>query len=147
MTHAKVTPFERTIHTTNNWLNELMEELGWHDSHRAYQGLRVVLHALRDRLTVDEVADLGAQLPMLMRGLYYEGWRPAAKPSRDRNREQFLVPVAAVFRDDPHVFPEAVAWAVFKLLEKHVSAGEISDVVHILPREIRSLWPERVESE
>jgi uncharacterized protein (DUF2267 family) len=141
MTATANAPFEHTIHTTNAWLKDLMHELGWQDRHRAYRALRAVLHSLRDRLPVAEVADLGAQLPMLVRGLYYEGWAPSEKPSRVRTREDFLAPIAAAFRDEPDVFPEAVAWAVFRLLAGRVSAGEIADIEHVLPSEIRSLWP------
>src|SRR5262249_44622070 len=126
------------IHTTNIWL----EELGWEDRRRAYQALRAVLHALRDRLTVAEVADLGAQLPLLIRGLYYEGWTPQEKSVKQRKREDFLAHIAATFRDHWEVYPEGVAWAVFKVLARHVSAGEIWDVLHVLPAEIRSLWPD-----
>ena len=135
-------PIERTVHTTNSWLKELMEELGWHDRERAYHALRAVLHALRDRLTVAEAADLGAQLPMLIRGLYYEGWTPSGKPVKERNQEDFLAHVDAAFRGHPEICPEGVAWAVFKLLRRHVSPGEIGDVRHVLPATIRSLWPD-----
>ena len=127
---------------SNAWLKELMEELDWQDRHRAYRALRAVLHALRDRLTVEETADLGAQLPMLIRGLYYEGWTPSGKPVKERKREDFLAHIEAAFRDDPAIFPEAVAGAVFKVLQRHVSAGEIGDVKQILPVQIRALWPE-----
>ncbi|MDR3638475.1 MAG: DUF2267 domain-containing protein [Isosphaeraceae bacterium] len=137
-THA---PFESTYQTTNLWLKQLMAELGWDDAHRAYHALRAVLHALRDRLTVEEAVDLGAQLPMLVRGFYYEGWVPAGKPLKERKKEDFLAHIAAEFRHDPEVFPEAVAWAVFKVLESRVSAGEIRDVAHVLPSDIRTLWP------
>ncbi len=68
--------FDTTVQKTNIWLNDLMKVLGWQDRHKAYLALRATLHALRDRLTVDEVAHFGAQLPMLMRGFYYEGWDP-----------------------------------------------------------------------
>ncbi len=134
-------PFESTYHTTHAWLNELMKELVWDDPHLAYRALRVVLHALRDRLTVDEAADLGAQLPMLIRGLYYEGWVPAGKPVRERKKEEFLAHIAEAFKYDPDVYAEGVAWAVFKVLQRHVSAGEMKDVMHILPADIQSLWP------
>ncbi|QEH38994.1 hypothetical protein OJF2_76060 [Aquisphaera giovannonii] len=134
-------PFEGTIRTTSTWLSELTEGLEWDDPHRAYRALRSVLHALRDRLTVAEAVDLGAQLPMLIRGLYYEGWTPNHKPVRERRREDFLAHIAAAFRDDPEVSPEGVAWAVFEVLQRHVSAGEIGDVKAILPAEIRTLWP------
>lgn len=134
-------PFESTYQTTSVWLKELMEELSWDDRHRAYHALRAVLHALRDRLTVEETADLGAQLPMLVRGLYYEGWVPSGKPAKERRKEEFLAHVAEAFNHDPLVYPEAVAWTVFKVLERHVSAGEINDVKHVLPSVIRDLWP------
>jgi hypothetical protein len=62
--------------------------------------LRATLHALRDRLTVEEVAQLGAQLPMLIRGFYYEGWDPTGKPLRERHEEQFLVRISREFSDD-----------------------------------------------
>ena len=101
----------------------------------------MVLHALRDRLTVDEAADLGAQLPLLIRGLYYEGWDPSSTPVKERHREVFLHHITAAFQGDAGIFPEGIAWAVFKVLERHVSSGEIKDILHVLPREIRSLWP------
>ena len=79
--------FDATLHKTNSWLKELMGMLGSEDRHRAYLALRATLHALRDRLTVEEVAQLGAQLPMLIRGFYYEGWDPTGKPLRIRDKE------------------------------------------------------------
>lgn len=133
--------FDTTIHKTNAWLNELMRILGWQDRHKAYLALRTVLHALRDRLTVEEAAQLGAQLPVLIRGFYYEGWDPAGKPVRERDREQFLARIAQAFRNDKTVDPERVARAVFTVLAKRVSEGEIEDVKQILPAEIRDLWP------
>jgi uncharacterized protein (DUF2267 family) len=133
--------FDSTVHTTNAWLKELMEELRWEERHRAYHALRAVLHGLRDHLTVDEVATLGAQLPMLVRGFYYEGWHPADKPLRERKKEQFLAHIAAAFRDDPSIDPEDVARAVFGLLARHVSGGEVGGLKHVLPAELRTLWP------
>jgi uncharacterized protein (DUF2267 family) len=64
--------FDKTVQTTNAWLNEIMEAIG-PDGRRAYRILAAVLHALRDRLTVDETAQLGAQLPILVRGLTISG--------------------------------------------------------------------------
>jgi uncharacterized protein (DUF2267 family) len=142
MSLTAIAPIERTVHTTNSWLEELMEELGWQDRLRAYHALRAVLHALRDRLTVAEAADLGAQLPMLIRGLYYEGWTPHGKPVKERKKEDFLAHIAGALRGHAEIFPEGLAWAVFKVLQRHVSAGEIGDVKHVLPAPIRSLWPE-----
>jgi uncharacterized protein (DUF2267 family) len=142
MSLTAIGPIERAVHTTNVWLKELMEELGWEDREHAYHALGAVLHALRDRLTVVEAADLGAQLPMLIRGLYYEGWNPSGKPVKERSREEFLAHIAAAFPSDAEMYPEGIAWAVFTVLRRHVSAGEIGDVKHVLPVQIRSLWPE-----
>jgi len=71
MTQTSLAAFDSTLQTTNIWLNDILGQLGWQDHHRAYHALRAVLHALRDRLTVDQAAALAAQLPMLVRGFYY----------------------------------------------------------------------------
>jgi len=132
--------FDTTVHKTHTWLHEIMQELGWEDRHKAYLGLRTTLHALRDRLSVEETAQLGAQLPMLIRGLYYEGWNPTGKPEKVRHKTAFLAPIRDHFRDDWHVDPEEIARAVLKVLTQHVSEGEIADIKHCLPTELRELW-------
>jgi uncharacterized protein (DUF2267 family) len=133
--------FDTTLQRTHTWLKDLMLVLGWQERRKAYQALRATLHALRDRLTVEETAHLGAQLPMLIRGFYYEGWDPTGKPVKERHREQFLDRIRQQFRADEQVDPELVAAAVFMVLASRVTEGEIEDVLQVLPSEIRDLWP------
>ena len=132
--------FDTTVQKTNIWLRNIMQELGWEDRHKAYVGLRTTLHALRDRLTPEETAQFGAQLPMLIRGLYYAGWTPTGKPRKVRHKAEFLAPIRDHFREDWHVEPEEIARAVLKVLAAHMSAGEIEDVKQLLPQELKELW-------
>jgi len=143
MSMTGIEAFDTTLQKTHVWLNELMQEMGWEsgERHKAYLGLRSVLHALRDRLTIEEAVQLGAQLPMLIRGFYYEGWRLSGKPVRERHEEEFLSHIKAAFRDDVTVDPKRLARAVLKLLAMRITAGEIEDIQHLLPRELRALWP------
>lgn len=141
MTTTGIEGFERSLHLTNIWLKDLMGRLQTDDRHLAYLALRTTLHALRDRLTVDEAAHLGAQLPMLVRGVYYEDWHPAGKPLRERTGAAFLEHVK-VEAHDPNFDPEPAVRAVFGVLAERVSAGEIEDVKSILPRPIRAFWPD-----
>ncbi|MDB4967194.1 MAG: hypothetical protein JWN44_2883 [Myxococcales bacterium] len=138
MSQTGLETFDTTVQKTNHFINELMAELGWQDKHKAYLALKATLHALRDRLTVEEVAQLGAQLPMLSRGFYYEGWRPAGKPLKERHKAEFLAHIDHELRRGD---PELVARAVFTVLARRVSAGEIADVKQTLPSELRELWP------
>lgn len=134
--------FDTTVHKTNTWLKDVMVELGVSERRTAYDALRVVLHALRDRLTIEEVAELSAQLPMLIRGFYYEGWDPSRTPTRERHLEQFLSRIEEQFPRGGEFDSARVAQAVFAVLSRHVSEGEIADVEHVLPEEIRELWPQ-----
>lgn len=109
MTASHPAVFGQTLQKTRAWLKELSEELGWQDEHKVYIALRAVLHALRDRLTVEEAAQLGAQLPMLIRGFYYDGWHPAGKPVKERHQEALLAHVKGVFKKDERVNAEMVA--------------------------------------
>jgi uncharacterized protein (DUF2267 family) len=141
MNKGVITVFNKTLEKTHIWLRELMEELDWEDEHKAYSALRVVLQTLRDRLTIEETAQLGAQLPMLVRGFYFEGWDPSGKPVRERHQSDFLARISSYFKDDELVIPEKIARAVFKVLAKHITEGEIRDVQHVIPGELRMLWP------
>jgi uncharacterized protein (DUF2267 family) len=136
-----VAAFERAVKTAYEWLDELGQELGWHDRQHAYVGLRAALHSLRDRLSVDEAADLAAQLPLLVRGIYFEGWNPSATPVRVRDRAGFLAPIEAALIWEPVPMADRVARAVFALLARHLTAGEIDDVLANLPGPIAELFP------
>lgn len=137
-------PFEKTYRKSEEWLTGLCEELGWNDRRNAYRALRVTLHTLRDRLPMEEALQMGAQLPMLIRGLYYEGWKPWTTPNKDLDRAEFLAVVGDAFREHPAVNPEKVAMAVFRLLERHISAGETKDIAAVLPEKLRALWLDAV---
>jgi len=135
-------PFDTTIHKTHVWLNDLMSDLDWQDRpHKAYLALRTVLHALRDRLTVEEAIQFGAQLPMLIRGFYYEGWTLRGKPHKERHKKDFLDHIRKAFKNDVTVDPQQVCRAVFRVLVRRTSKGEIDDVKHLLPKEFQELWP------
>lgn len=140
MSNTGLRAFDETLHLTNTWLKGVMAAIGNDDRNDAYAALRAALHALRDRLTVDEAVHLGAQLPMLVRGFYYEGWHPAGRPYRERSQEAFLAHVQEELRGREHLDAERVARGVFRVLEEHVTGGEIEQVKHALPKHVRALW-------
>jgi uncharacterized protein (DUF2267 family) len=135
--------WDKALAKSNLWLEQLGAELGWEDPNRVLLALRAVLHALRDRLPADEAIELSAQLPLLIRGLYFEGWDPSATPVRARSREAFFTMVRAPLRSAGlESWAERMTQAVFRLLTEHVSEGEIHDVRRALPAELADLWPQ-----
>ncbi|CAG0948265.1 MAG: DUF2267 domain-containing protein [Rhizobiaceae bacterium] len=141
MTATTVHSFAHAAEQAQQWVNELCADLGWSER-RAYRLLRSVLHTLRDWLRTDEMADLAAQLPTLVRGVYFEGWGPSDAPPAERSKADFIARVDADFADDP-IYDTAVAIAaVFRLLDRHVSSGEIDQVRASMRKSLRKLWPE-----
>jgi uncharacterized protein (DUF2267 family) len=138
----------RSVQKTNVWLKDINYELSWFTLRRGCLALRAVLHALRDRLTTPEIAQLGAQLPIFIRGIYYEGWNPARTPIKFRSRELFLRQVRAEFAHtrNPDIDAEDVTRAIFRVLAKHVSKGELDQVRALLPHELRDLWPDAAKA-
>jgi uncharacterized protein (DUF2267 family) len=132
--------FDKTLQTTNIWLQEIAESIG-PDRQRCYHALRAVLFALRDRLTPDESAHLAAQLPLLVRGIFYDGYSPAGKPDKVRTREQFLAKINEHLGQIRSIGSDDAARAVFKVLHQHITRGELEEVKLSLPQDIRTLFP------
>ncbi len=107
---------------------------------RAYRLLRETLHAIRDFLTVDEAADLSAQLPLLVRGIFFEGWTPAKTPAMHRSVDDFLDRVMRSFADSPPIEPDVAVAAVFSLLRRQISPGEYDQVAWAMRKPLRDLW-------
>lgn len=142
---AQLDVFDTTLQKTSDWLHRIMDVLGWDQPQRAYMALRAVMHALRDRLPVIEATHLGAQLPLLIRGIYYEGWTPVGKPVK-MHREDFLSRVAEHFGNEPEIDPLPITRAVFDVLVAKLDQGEVSKILGILPAEYADFWPVGVMS-
>jgi uncharacterized protein (DUF2267 family) len=128
--------FHNALEHPQQWVLEMMAELRTHDERDALQALRAGLQALRDRLTLEEVAQLSAQMPLVIRGLFFEGWDPTGKPLRLRKREEFLSLVRERYAPRHQATADEIVRALFRVLGRHVSQGELTDVMATLPQEI-----------
>ncbi len=134
--------FDKSINTTNVWLNEISEEIG-PDRQLAWHVLGVVLRTLRDRLPAQDAAHLAAQLPLLVRGAFYEQYRPTTtKPEHKYSEAEFVRCVADALADVRPVNPRTAIHAVLGTLERHATVGLTDKVKRTLPEDVRGLWPE-----
>jgi uncharacterized protein (DUF2267 family) len=139
MTVASAHSIERSVHKTNEWLKDLAADLGLDDRDDAWRILRGYLHVLRDRLTIDESAQLAAQLTHLVRGVFYEGFDPGHQPETIRHADVFLARLAEATELPDAQQAARAAVACTRVLSKHITGGELDDVLAQLPPEIRSI--------
>lgn len=143
MSKVEVPILESTVQKTHIWLKDLSNLMGWEDQHLAYISLRAVLHALRDRLPVEVVAKLGAQLPLLIRGIFYEGWVPSQTPIKIHHLDEFLILITTNL-NHTLLIPETtrITLNVFKVMRNHLTEGEINQLKKVLPGSIAKLFSE-----
>ena len=140
MVRTAFSSIEKSTQKTKEWLHEMQDDLGWEDENMVYLAFRSVIQTLRDRLPVEEAIELADELPMVMKGIYYEGYTPKHKPEKIKNREEFFQKVQEKSSRRPIQSEEATK-AVFNLLDKKLSgAGEIKQVKSNLPKDIQNLW-------
>ena len=133
--------FDRTLHTTNLWLDEICAEIG-PDKHLAWHVLGAVLRSIRDELLIGQSAHLAAQLPLLVRGAYFDQYRPAAQPVAERSQEDFIARIREELAATRPVRPDLAATVVMRTLNRHITEGQIKKVRDALPKSVRALWPE-----
>lgn len=139
-TMTDIREFEAAAQAAEQWVADLTRRLGWHDREKVYFALVATLHALRDCLPPHEAAFLGDHLPVLLRGLYFEGWR-LAKYSALKSRDAFLERIREGVHRDPGIDAEHVARVALALLAERLPASELEDVRAVTPKDLRALWP------
>lgn len=142
MSNTGIAALDGATQQANIWLNDLDQIAHLDSKQSAYRLLRATLHTLRDWVNADQAADLGAQLPVLLRGIYYEGWNPSAKAKHPRNKDAFVADVQSEFKADPLRNPDLAIGAVFVLLNKHAGSGQLTQMRNALQKPLRELWPE-----
>ena len=137
--------FDHTVQEANVWLKAVADQLHFEERRHAYSALRATLHALRDRLPPESAVHLGAQLPMVIRGLYYEGWRIAGKPTKEHTVDEFC---AHIERELPPKFrmdARTVSRGVLKAVFDRIDPGESAKLVDQMPVPLRILWPQAAQ--
>jgi uncharacterized protein (DUF2267 family) len=133
---------DSTVQKTYEWINECRDRLDWNSDRDALRLLRVTLHQIRDRVPVNEAAQFSAQLPVLIRGMFFEGWQPHLVPLPDRRASDLIRAIEHHVGDVVEYRGEQDIVTVFKLLNSRITSGEIKDIRANLPEDIRALWPE-----
>jgi uncharacterized protein (DUF2267 family) len=139
MSATGVTTLDHTVQETIVWLKAVEEELQLDNRQQAYNALRAVLHALRDRLPPEVAIKLGAQLPILFRGIYYENWHAAGTPTRERRARDFADHVGSELSQQFPVDPPTVVRGVFEVLWEKLDSGEFDKAMRHLPAALREL--------
>lgn len=134
---ASVHLFDHAVAGAAQWLDEVAIALGTDDHRHARRVLRAVLHAVRDRLEPNEAAQLAAQMPELVRGMYYDGWSPNHRAPR--HREAFLQGISDAAGLHGRTEASFALAATMTVLREHVSSGELDDVLAAMPAELRQL--------
>jgi uncharacterized protein (DUF2267 family) len=137
--------FDKTIQTTNIWLDEIMHEMG-PDRQVAWHILGAVLRTMRDRLPAGLAAHLGAQLPLIVRGAYYDQYEPAAAPDKSRTLEEFLSHVNAELKSTRPVNSREAVRVVCSVLARHIDDGQMRKVWQSLPEDVRRVATANVNS-
>ena len=137
--------FDAQLQKAYNYINAFMNKTNTKDPHKAYGVIRAVLHTLRDCLTIEEIAHLGAQLPTIIRGVFYEGWRPNDIPKKIKNPENFFY---SVYVEASNLIAieeaEEMTYTTLYILDEHISEGQIRKLKSILPKHLKTML-EKVE--
>ncbi|MEU4640965.1 DUF2267 domain-containing protein [Micromonospora sp. NPDC049460] len=133
---------ESSMQKTNEMLRDIEQAYGWPKEQRnqSYCAMRTVLHLLRDRMPVQESVEFAAQLPVVVRGIYFDGWKPMDVPVK-LNRDDFLLEVRQRFPYDVEGGPERVVQVVLDTLRRHVTQGEWQDVKDTMPKDMARMIP------
>jgi uncharacterized protein (DUF2267 family) len=136
-TATKVSAIDHATQSAHTWVCDVAREFDTEDREFAYRVLRAWLHTLRDRLTVQASANFAAQLPDLIRGIFYAGWNPSGVPKKYDVEEYVLhfAHEANIAHDDVGKAAAATTAAALH----HLPAAQMDKALEQLPPELRAV--------
>lgn len=139
MAEHAVQPLEQSLYRTYQWIDDVSAGLGTHDEEDGYHALRASLHAIRDRLSPADAAHIAAQLPIVLRGVYYEGWDPGDRPIGALSPDGFAARIGSELPEAAAIDPYDALRATVEVLQRRIPPGEVTDVLNLLPGEVEAL--------
>lgn len=142
-----VTVFARTTHKSQIWIKEVQREMKWMSGDNVYHLLRAVLQSLRDQLSAHEAAHFAAQLPLLLRGTFYEGWNPKSKLSPSISKINFLELVKEKLNPMgvQNFELEKGVLITLTVIKRHISVGEMKDLTSLLNPDLKNFIESNVQ--
>jgi uncharacterized protein (DUF2267 family) len=146
MTQAHFT-FDHYAEDGNHLLKLLAQRLGDPENTlQAQRILRTVLHGIRDALPPAEALAFMSQLPVIIKGIFVEGWK-ISQPHRFKKPGEFAAYIRSLsgnaagrdFGTDQEL--EGKIKEVFHLLdEEYFSDGQVDRLKNVLPEHLRTLF-------
>ena len=145
--------FDKHAVKASEFLHKVANNLGDKDDLvKAERITKAVLHALRNRLSVEESFQFMAQLPLIIKGIYVDGWKFSKEFVRIKHLEEFIEEVYREAGKTASVDFETESSAlksiscVFSAIKNQVSKGEIDHIKAVFPKELKQLWDEPILS-
>ena len=137
-----ITSLDRAIQNTILWLNDIQAELKWDSQDNVYRATKAVLQTIRDRLPVEEVVHLTANLPLVMKGMLMDGYDLTEKPARIWTQDLFFELIEEYYNPFKRnaIHPEDAVRAVVRVLNRRMGGGEMCKVAATMPLEIKELF-------
>ena len=139
---TNILALDRAINHTVEWVDDIQDGMGWESKDKTYQATKAVLQSIRDRLPIEEVVHLSANLPLIMKGMMMDGYSLKNKPERIRDIEGFLEYVQANYDASMRdiINPEDAVITVVNVLNSHMGGGEMRKVAANMPQQLRRLF-------
>lgn len=139
---AAVPILENNIHQTMDWVYAIEEACQWDENNqrRAFTALKAVLHELRNLLSIEQTAQLSTQLPLVIRGIFFENWNPNSITFQKMNKQDFLESVAKALYPYRDMDIEATTKGVLHVLGEKMPEGEFEKILQNIPGEIKELY-------
>ena len=143
--------FDKYAQTGKAFVKKIAFELGDEENtSRASALLRATLQTLRDQSSIEESMQFISQLPMFIKAIYVDGWKPGSHKNHIRHLEDFghAVQDKGGFAHHESSLNKLEKTheiqAVFRVIAEYVSEGEMEDFRKTLPEELRVLLEDRI---